>query len=270
MRARALFISLISLACLWAPVGVTAQEDSGQSNQDLAKASQNPVGDLISVPFQNNMNFKVGPDDRVQNVLNIQPVYPFALNDDWNVVTRSILPVISQPAPGDDRTDGIGDFNITAFVAPRNTDGLVWGVGPVLSFPTASDDVLGSEKYSAGLSAVALTMPGRWVIGGLVSNVWSYAGDDDRDDVNSFLFQYFVNYNFPSGWYLTSAPVITADWEADSGDRWTVPVGGGIGKILRIGKQPVNISTLFFYNVEKPTGAADWSWRFQFQLMFPK
>ena len=260
--------------CLWVCIAIgvagIAQADSGPSDQELAKATQNPVGALISLPFQNNMSFGVGPDDRVQNVMNIQPVYPVALNDDWNLITRTILPVISQPAPGDDRTDGIGDLNFTGFFSPRAPGSLIWGVGPVLVFPTASDDVLGTDKYSAGISVVLLTMPGRWVVGLLANNVWSYAGEDDREDVNSFLFQYFINYNFPSGWYFTSAPIMTANWEADSGDKWTVPVGGGVGKIVRFGKLPVNINSQIFYNVEKPKGAGDWSWRFKFQFMVPK
>jgi hypothetical protein len=255
-------------------VAVSAQAEeeveTGAQTENLAKTAQNPIGNMISLPFQNNMNFGVGPDDRVQDVLNIQPVIPFSLGDDWNLITRSILPVISQPAPGDDRTDGIGDLNVTGFFSPSAPGDLIWGVGPVLVFPTASDDVLGAEKYSAGVSVVGLTMPGNWVVGGLVSNVWSYAGDDDREDVNAFLFQYFINYNFASGWYLTSAPIMTADWEAPSSDRWTVPLGGGVGKIVRFGKQPVNINSQIFYNVEKPRGGPDWQWRFQFQLMFPK
>ena len=203
---------------------------------DLAKAAQNPVGDLISLPFQNNMNFDVGPADRTQNILNIQPVWPIGISKNWNLITRTILPVISQPAPGSDRTFGLGDLNFTGFFSPKMPGKVIWGVGPALVFPTATDDVLGSEKFSIGPSVVVLTMPGSWVIGGLVSNVWSVAGDDERADVNFFLAQYFVNYNFPSGWYLTSAPIITANWEADSGEKWTVPFGGGIGKVFRIGK----------------------------------
>lgn len=246
------------------------ESEIAQGNSSLAKTAQNPIGNMISLPFQNNMNLGVGPDDRVQNVLNIQPVIPFAVGEDWTLITRSILPVISQPAPGDSRTDGISDLNITGFFSPRSPGDIIWGVGPVLSFPTASDDLLGSEKYSAGVSAVALTMPGPWVIGGLASNLWSYAGDDDREDVNTFLFQYFINYNFSSGWYLTSAPIITADWEAASSDRWTVPLGGGLGKVVRFGKQPVNINSQIYYNIEKPKGGPDWQLRFQVQLMFPK
>ena len=114
----------------------------GQSQAELAKAAQNPVGSLIILPFQNNMNFDVGPDDRVQNVMNIQPVYPFGLGDDWNLVTRTILPVISQPAPGTDRTNGIGDLNTSLFFSPKEPGKWIWGAGPILFFPTASDDVL--------------------------------------------------------------------------------------------------------------------------------
>ncbi len=237
---------------------------------DLARAAQNPVGDLISLPFQNNMNFDVGPADRTQNVLNIQPVWPIGISKNWNLITRTILPVISQPAPGTDRTNGLGDLNFTGFISPKKAGKVIWGVGPALVFPTATDDVLGSEKFSIGPSVVVLTMPGQWVIGALASNVWSVAGDDDRADVNSFLAQYFINYNYPSGWYLTSAPIITANWEADSGEKWTVPFGGGIGKVFRIGKQPMNINTQVFYNVERPTNGARWQWRFQIQLLFPK
>ena len=166
----------IALICWFALLLVSpatlAQEESGSGGQDpaeLAKAAQNPVGSLISLPFQNNMNFDVGTDGRIQNVMNIQPVYPFSVNDDWNLVTRTILPVVSQPAPGLDRTDGIGDLNATMFFAPKKPGKWIWGAGPVLFFPTASDDVLGTDKYSAGASLVVLTMPGNWVVGGLVS-----------------------------------------------------------------------------------------------------
>jgi len=216
------------------------------------------------------MQFGIGPDDRVQNVLNIQPVYPIKLNDDWNLITRTILPVVSSPFPGNERSNGIGDLNMTAFYSPRNPGRFIWGAGPVFAFPTASRDVLGTDRYSAGLSAVVLTMPGRWVIGALASQVWDYAGDSDGTDVNSFLLQYFVNYNFPNGWYFTSAPIMTANWDAPSGERWTIPIGGGAGKIVRFSQLPVNINSQLFYYLEKPTGGPDWEWRFQVQFMFPK
>jgi hypothetical protein len=227
--------------------GPAVAQESGGGNQELARAAQNPVGDLISLPFQNNM-----------------------LNDDWNLITRTILPVMSSPFPGDDRTNGIGDLNFTGFFSPSAPGKVIWGAGPVLSFPTASDDVLGSDKYAAGISGVVLTMPGSWVVGALASQIWDVAGDDDVPDVNRFSFQYFINYNFPSGWYFTSAPIITANWEAEAGEKWTIPIGGGLGKIVKAGKVPLNINTQIFYNLEKPRGGADWEWRFQVQMMFPK
>ena len=265
---RFLGVSLSTLLALAAITGpVLAQE---QSSSELAKAAQNPVGSLISLPFQNNTTFNVGSADRTQNVLNIQPVWPVSIAKKWNLITRTIVPVISQPAPGSDRTNGLGDINFTGFISPKEPGKLIWGAGPALVFPTATDDVLGSDKFSLGPSVVLLTMPGSWLIGGLVSNVWSVAGDDDASDVNSFLFQYFVNYNYPSGFYWTSAPIITANWEASSGNKWTVPFGGGAGKVFKIGKQPINTSLQAFYNVEKPNSGGDWTLRFQVQLLFPK
>lgn len=272
MQIEAVRHSLLAVALLCGAATAVAQEAPGgdADAEALAKQAQNPVANLISVPFQNNMTFGVGPDDRVRNTLNIQPVLPFELNDDWNLITRTILPVVSAPAPGMDRTNGIGDLSFTAFVSPKNSGDWTWGVGPVLVFPTATDDVLGADRYSAGPSFVALTTPGPWVIGALVSNIWDYAGDSDGADVNFFTFQYFVNYNFPSGWYLTSAPINTANWEAESGQRWTIPVGGGAGKLVKFGKLPVNINSQLFYYVESPRGAGDWEWRFQAQMLFPR
>jgi len=242
------------------------------SDTDLAKKTQNPISDLISVPFQNNFNFGVGPDDDMQYILNIQPIYPVRLTEDWNLINRVIAPIIYQPelAPGIGKEFGLGDIVYQGFFAPAKPGKIIWGAGPVISFPTATDEVLGTEKWSLGPTAVALTMKGPWVVGALAYNLWSVGGDDDRDDVNFFLFQYFINYNFPGGLYLTTAPIITADWEADSDDRWTVPFGGGIGKVLRIGKLPVNTSISAYYNVEHPDNGPEWQARLQFQFLFPK
>lgn len=239
---------------------------------ELARAVQNPVANLISLPFQNNTNFEWGPDERVQNVLNIQPVLPFQIAEGWNLITRTILPIVSQPGvlPGQDRETGLGDTTFTAFLSPAASGKLLWGAGPIFLLPTATDDRLGSDKWGLGPSLVVLTMPGNWVIGSLFSNVWSVGGSGDRD-VNLFTWQYFVNYNLPNGWYLASAPINTANWEADRGsDVWTVPVGGGFGKIVRIGRLPVNLSIQGFYNVVRPEVVGEWSGRFQVQLLFPK
>lgn len=239
---------------------------------DLAKQSQNPVADLISVPFQYNLSPQTGPNERPLHVLNIQPVIPYQLNEDWNLITRTIIPLISQPEfiSGQGRETGLGDINMTLFFSPRKSEGLVWGVGPVFQFPTATDDRLGKDKWCAGLAGVALKMKGPWVCGALVNNIWSFAGDDDRDDVNQMLIQPFINYNLAGGWYYSFSPIITADWEADSDNRWTVPLGLGVGRVMTIGKQPVNISAAAYYNVEKPEYVDDWQLRLQFTLLYPK
>ena len=246
---------------------------------ELARAVQNPVADLISVPFQNNTNFNFGPRERTQNVLNIQPVIPVDLNEDWLMITRTIIPVVSQPSlfPGDDgRENGLGDTVFSAFFSPRDRSRWLggrwlWGVGPALLLPTSTDDRLGPGEWGAGPSAVFLTMPGDWVIGSLFSNVWSFSHDDDEDKVNLFTWQPFVNYNLDRGWYLTTSPVITANWEANSDNTWTVPVGGGVGRIMRFGKQPVNLSLQGYYNVEEPDDfGPEWSVRFTLQLLFPR
>lgn len=247
----------------------------GSSAAELAKASQNPIANMISVPFQNNTNYNVGPEDKTQNILNIQPVLPFSLNEDWNLITRTIIPLISQPgfAPGQDRTNGLGDVQFSTFFSPKEptAGGWIWGVGTVAELDTASDEQLGRGKWSLGPTAVALKATGHWVIGALINNLWDVAGSDTNADVNKMLIQPFINYNFPDkpGRYLTTAPIITANWEADSGDKWTVPIGGGIGQIIP-GKMPVNVQASAYYNAEKPDNAGWWQVRLQVQLLFPK
>jgi hypothetical protein len=258
------------LVCLFA-ILVWADVANAQSEGALAKQAQNPIASLISLPFQSNTNFGVGPNDATQEVLNIQPVVPFKLSNDWNLITRTILPVIYQPGiPGlFDDTFGLGDLNPTLFFSPTGF-GLTWGIGPTFLLPTATSDFLGSGKWGAGPAAVVVDTTGPWVFGALVSNVWSFAGDSQRMDVNQFLLQPFVNYNLANGWYLTSSPVITANWEAPSDQRWTVPIGGGFGKIFRIGSQPMNASLQGYGYAVTPDSGPDWTIRFQIQLLFPK
>lgn len=248
---------------------------SGQAaaQQDLARAAQNPVAAMISVPFQNNTTFDYGPDDDIQNVLNIQPVWPFSLSSEWNLISRTIAPVIYQPdLPGVDGAFGLGDVNETLFLSPAAASKIIWGVGPTFTVPTATSDALGTGKWSAGLGVVALTMPGQWVVGVLMSNQWSFAGGGGRPDVNSMVLQYFINYNLDGGWYITSAPINTANWEVDRDDRWTVPIGGGVGKIFKIGKRPVNAQGSVYYNVVTPDNlpSGRWSLRLQIQLLYPR
>lgn len=264
-----------------------------QKGEDLREAAQNPIADMISVPFQNNTNFDIGHSDHTQNVLNIQPVYPVHLNKDWNLITRPILPVIYQPpffsgrqlhaleeVAGPDIGDtefGLGDLTPELF-SPRKPiklgreASLVWGLGPAFQFPTATDDELGTGKWSAGPGFVVFLSDKALHIttGFLILNLWSFAGDEDRADVNAMTLQPFLNYNLPKGWYLTSSPLITANWEADEDNRWTVPVGGGIGRIFKIGDQAINANLAAYYNVVTPddTGA-NWQLRAEWTFLFP-
>ena len=290
------FVCCISLHAS-AQEGETSTAAGEASAGELAKKTQNPVSDLISVPFENNFGFGAGADGELRYDLIIKPVIPMSLGEDWNWIHRVILPVSSQPnLRSTDRNRrllgfrrpglslaagqvfgnefgeacGIGDLQYQGYLSPAKPGKVIWGVGPVLEFPTASDDVLGSEKWSAGAGFVALRMDGPWVYGGLINNIWSYAGDSDRKHVNRMTLQPFVNYNLPEGWYLTSSPVITANWAADSDDAWTIPIGGGLGRIVRIGKLPVNVSLQGYYNIEKPDPAPDWAIRFQFAFLFPR
>ncbi len=244
---------------------------SSQEDADLARQAQNPLASLISLPVQNNTSFGLGPNDRTQNVANIQPVIPFNLGS-WNLITRTIVPVITQPdlASTSGSTTGVGDILFTGWLSPAAAAKWTWGVGPVISVPIGKEG-LSSEKWGLGASVVALTMPGQWVVGGLVNNIWSVGGDENLNDVNQMTLQPIINYNLANGWYLVSVALITADWEADDGNRWTVPLGGGAGKVFRIGSQPMNGSVQAFYNVVTPDDfGADWTLRIQLQALFPK
>jgi hypothetical protein len=244
------------------------------SAEEIAKIAQNPVGNMISVPFQNNTNLNFGPEKGTQNILNIQPVIPISVDKDWNIITRTILPVISMPAlaPGDDRTNGIGDLQLSAFLSPANPGKWIWGIGAIAQMPTNSNAELGNRNWGLGPTFVVLHLDhdSPWVYGVLVNNVWSLTGDKQGGSYNNGLIQPFLNYNFPGGLYLTSAPVLTVDWNADGGQQWTVPLGGGVGKIFHFGKLPVNTQLSAYFNVVRPDFGANWQIRAQVQLMFPK
>ena len=264
-------------------LAMAASLESVASDMDLAKASQNPVGNMISMPFQNNTTFGLGPDDAISNVLNLQPVVPLSLSEDWNLINRAIVPLIHREEvfPGTGSASGLGDISYTGYISPAHPGDLIWGIGPSLVLPSAADEQFASDKFSLGAGAVVLMMPGKWVVGLLVQNVWSVAGDNDASDVNEMLLQPIINYNMNNGWYLSSVPVITANWEADADSRWTVPLGGGIGKLMRWGKRPADVSVHGYYNVVSPDPLAgqsinltnqggNWTLRLQLKLLFPK
>jgi hypothetical protein len=272
----------------------TQQAPSAGGTTDLQKATQNPVASLISVPIQNNSNFGIGPFARTQNVLNIQPVIPINASENWNLVVRWIAPIIWQPAPGTANLEvfgieentppylaaqsvqqsagvfGFGDMTPTFFLSPAKPGKLIWGAGPVFVLPTATSKVLGQGKFSMGPSLVMLVQPGKWTLGALVNNAWSVAGPSDRSDVNQMTLQYFVNYNLKKGWYLSSSPVISANWKASKGNVWTAPVGGGVGRVFRLGLQPVNMAAQFYGNAVHPQNGSNWSMRLQIAFLFPK
>jgi len=260
----------------------------------LQKAVQNPVASLISVPVQNNSNFGIGPYDRTQNVLNIQPVVPIRASENWNLIIRWIVPVIWQPAPGTANLEvfgieentpaylaaqnvqqsagvfGFGDMTPSFFFSPAKPGRLIWGAGPVFVLPTATSKILGQGKLSMGPSLVALVQPEKWTIGGLVNNAWSVAGPSDRSDVNQMTFQYFVNYNLKKRLVSIILASYLGGWKASSGNVWTVPVGGGVGRVMRLGLQPVNIAVQFYGNAAHPSGGSPWGMRLQIAFLFPK
>ena len=202
INPRRLACAGIALAALAA-----APVHAEMSAEELAKLAQNPVGNLISVPFQNNTNFGVGPQSGTQNVLNIQPVIPITINSDWNLITRTIMPLIWQPGfyPGQGTSFGLGDIQMTGFVSPSKPGpgGLIWGAGPIVQLPTNTND-LGNKNWGLGPSAVVLRIQhgSPWVYGVLVNNIWSLSNDNAGGAYNNGLIQPFVNYNFEGGFYL--------------------------------------------------------------------
>jgi hypothetical protein len=289
---RRTFLAAIAALTL---IRLTSQaEQPPAETGDLQKATQNPVAGLISVPIQSNTNFGIGPFGRNQDVLNIQPVIPVNVSQNWNMIIRWITPIVWQPAPGTANLEvfgieentpaylaaqdvqahagvlGLGDMTPTFFFSPAKPQKVIWGAGPMFALPTATGRVLGQGKLSMGPSIVALMQPGPWTIGVLVNNIWSAAGPSDRADVKQMSLQYFINYNLKKGWSISMSPIITANWQASSGNVWTVPVGGGVGRVFRVGYQPINASMAFFGNVTHPAGGSPWGMRLQISFLFPK
>jgi hypothetical protein len=240
--------------------------------QHMQRAAQNPLTAAVSIPFQNNTNLNIGPSNQTQNIMNFQPVVPFELNDDWNVITRMIMPITTQPGfiTGNGTHTGVGNTLLTAYVSPNEMFGGVfgWGVSPIVLVP-ASDTDMGTKEWGGGLSAVGMYVSGEWVVGGILNQIWAGAGDNSPQ-VNSTTFQYIVNYNFPSGWYLTTNPINTYNKRAAPGDRWNVPLGGGVGKVFKIKGQAINASMKVYKNIVKPSGnSSDISIQTQLVFLIP-
>lgn len=236
----------------------------------LAKTTQNPVGDLITVPFQFNFNTGGDLNQRTLFNLNFQPVAPFKVSTNWNAISRTIVPINSVPAADGTRYSGVGDIQEQLFFTPAKPGAIIWGVGPALSMPTATATAMETGTWAGGFAAVVVKMTGPWVLGALVTQFWpmSDAGGDPKTDL--FLVQPFVNYNFGKGWALSLGPSITANWNAPSGQEWTVPLGFGFTKTTVFNRRPMNIGVQYYYNVERPDGSAAEQVRFTVALLFPE
>ncbi len=245
----------------------------------IIKTSQNPVGNIAVVPFQNNFNYGFGPYTRFQYLLNVQPVIPIMLSPQWSLVARTIIPIVNQPssaAPpicaspaGCPSTFGLSNVQEQLFFGPKTKPGgLIWAAGPIFQFPTATPSSLGSAKWAVGPDAVALIMPGKWVMGALVAQLWSFAGPPAPSNVNSFLVQPFINYNLNSGWAISAAPVMTSN-AALPGTKWTVPLGGGVAKTFKAGDQLMQLSVLYYTNVARPLAAPQTTLRVNWSLLWP-
>ena len=285
----------VTATSVWAqgPIEISAETEASSSASTAAqpasapdqealekarKAAQNPIASMISLPFQENWNFGIGPADRTQNVFNLQPVIPLKLGPHLNLITRWVTPILYQPyaipQPSGPAMQtgayGFGDIQPQFYFSPNTGSKVTWGLGPIFQLPTGTPyRYMSQGKFAIGPTLVALAQPSRWTIGVLANNLWSVAGHKDAQDVNQFLIEPFINFNLKRAWYLSFSPNITANWEKDTG-RWVVPLGGGPGRVWRIGQQAVNIQTFFYGNVVHPAGASPWTFKMTFTLLFPK
>lgn len=250
---------------------VAGPSHAQESSADLANKLSNPVASLISVPFQFNWDKGYGPNDGGKGYVNIQPVIPFSLNDQWNVISRTILPVAYENdiAGPFGNQFGLGDITQSLFFSPKQPTaaGMIWGVGPVFLIPTATDDLLGSKKWGAGPTAVMLKQSGPWTVGVLANHIWSFAGDSDRTDIDSTFLQPFLSYTTKDAWTFTLNTESTYNWEAH---QWSVPINFQVAKLIHIDKQAVSLFTGVRYWAKSPDNGPDgFGLRIGMTLLFP-
>lgn len=246
------------------------KDQPARSDVDLATKLSNPLSDLISVPIQFNYDEGYGPKGAGFVRVNVQPVIPFSISDDWNLITRTIVPVVNQDsvATGVHSQFGLGDTLQSFFFSPKQpTNGWIWGVGPVFNWPTASNDRLGSGKWGAGPTVVLLKQEKGWTYGALFNHVWSFAGDSDRSQINATFLQPFVSYTFPSATTVTLNTESTYDWTSR---QWTVPINLSASQLMRVGKLPVQFGIGGRWYAQSPDGGPEWGLRFTFTVLLPK
>ncbi|MDM7923027.1 MAG: hypothetical protein QUS14_12065 [Pyrinomonadaceae bacterium] len=245
----------------------TPQDDAAA----LAKKLSNPVSSLISLPFQSNWDFGMGPNgDGFRQTLNVQPVIPITLNKDWNLISRTIIPIIGQQDVVADGSSqfGLGDITQAFFFSPNKTEPVIWAIGPQMMIPTATNQYLGSKKLSLGPTFLILKQQGPWTVGTLMGHFWSVAGSDTRPPVSLTNFQPFVSYGTKSAWTFTLNTESTYDWKAE---QWNVPLHLSVAKLVRFGKQPVSIGgTLRCWTASGPTGPEGCGFRMTVTPLFPR
>src|SRR5688572_24544051 len=255
------------------PLPTRARAARAQTTRTLAKQLQNPVASLISVPFQYNVDFNGGADDDgTRHVLNIQPVIPFSLNDDWNLIVRTIMPVIYQDDivnDGGSSQFGFGDITQSFFFSPKKptAGGMIWAVGPVFLWPTGTNDSLGGEQWGAGPTALLLWQKGPWTYGGLVNHIWSYAGDDDRGDISTTFLQPFLTHTNEKAFTLGVNLESTYDWE---NEEWTVPINVFASQLVKVAGRPTNFTLGVRDAADAPPDGPEWGLRFVVTLLYPK
>ena len=254
-------------------LGVSLAAHAQETAEEMAKKLSNPVADMASLPVQLNWENGVGPDDDVRFVMNFQPVVPFTLTPKMNLISRLILPYVNQPslAPGEPATSGTGDIVFSLFFSPSSSK-LVWGVGPALNLPTTSDPTLGSGQWGIGPTAVILKQSGPWTYGALANHLFGIAdtGDVERADLNATFLQPFLAHQFPGALTLTVNSETTYNWEADSGEEWTVPINVFVSKVTRLGSLPFSVAGGAGYYVDSPSVGPDWKLRAVFTVILPR
>ncbi|HEY9171176.1 MAG TPA: transporter [Verrucomicrobiae bacterium] len=268
MKQILALLTLASAATLFAQ---EATMDDKSAAAELAKKLSNPVASLISVPMQNNWDFGIGAANAMRYTANVQPVIPFSLSEDWNIITRTIVPIIYAEGTtvGASSKCGLGDINQSFFFSPKapSAGGWIWGAGPVFLYPTATDDALGSEKFGLGPTAVLLKQENGWTYGLLANHLWSVAGPASRADVNAMFLQPFVSYTTKKFTTFGLAAESTYDWK---NQQWTVPLNVSVSQLLKIGKQPISFGLGAKYYADGPNGGPDWGLRFTVTFLFPK
>jgi hypothetical protein len=252
------------------PLDPAHAQESSAEGEDLAMQLANPVASLISVPFQSNWDFGIGVNEASRYTMNFQPVVPVSMNEDWNLIIRTILPVIDaeSPAPGIPDASGLGDIVQSFFFSPVDpVDGWIVGAGPVFLYPSASEALLGTEQWAAGPTAVVLKQEGPWTYGALANHLWNYAGDETRADVNATFLQPFVSYITPSKTTYTLNSESTYDWEQG---QWNAPLNLIVSQLLKVGSQPLQLSVGARYYIEGPDGGPEWGMRAAVTLLFPR